>query len=82
MTFSGKRRQDGHRHGRRIRHRGGVLPRAVRGGAEVVCTDVDGDAAARTADPLGAPVARLDVTDAAAVQACVDEVVDARAGST
>ena len=48
-------------------------------GVDVVCTDVDGDAAARTADPLGVRSARLDVTDASAVQACVDEVVD-RAG--
>ena len=48
-------------------------------GADVVCTDVDGDAAARTAEALGARSARLDVTDAAAVQACVDEVVE-RAG--
>jgi NAD(P)-dependent dehydrogenase (short-subunit alcohol dehydrogenase family) len=56
---------------------GAALCRAlVAAGAEVVCTDVDGDAAARTADPLGARSARLDVTDAAAVQACVDEVVD------
>lgn len=45
-------------------------------GADVVCTDVDGDAAARTAEALGARSARLDVTDAAAVQACVDGVVD------
>jgi NAD(P)-dependent dehydrogenase (short-subunit alcohol dehydrogenase family) len=56
---------------------GAALCRAlVAAGAEVVCTDLDGDAAARTADPLGARSARLGVTDAAAVQACVDEVVD------
>ena len=50
-------------------------------GADVVCTDVDGDAAERTASSLGgrARAARLDVTDPAAVQAAVDEVVD-RAG--
>ncbi len=51
--------------------------------ADVVCTDIDGDAAARTADSLTgrgmASSARLDVTDAAAVQGAVDEVV-ARAG--
>ncbi len=59
---------------------GAALCRAlVAAGADVVCTDVDGDAAARTADALGARSARLDVTDAAAVQAVVDEVVD-RAG--
>ena len=47
----------------------------------MVCTDIDGDAAERTASTLGdrARSARLDVTDAAAVQAAVDEVVD-RAG--
>ena len=47
----------------------------------MVCTDIDGDAAERTAAALGASArsARLDVTDAAAVQAAVDEVVD-RAG--
>lgn len=56
---------------------GAALCRALAAaGADVVCTDVDGDAAARTADPLGARSQRLDVTDAAAVQACVDEVVD------
>jgi NAD(P)-dependent dehydrogenase (short-subunit alcohol dehydrogenase family) len=55
---------------------GAALCRAlVAAGADVVCTDVDGDAAAHTAGPLGARSARLDVTDAAAVQACVDEVV-------
>ena len=50
-------------------------------GASVVCTDVDGDAAERTASPLGpdARSAQLDVTDAAAVQATVDDVV-ARTG--
>lgn len=59
---------------------GAALCRALVGaGADVVCTDVDEDAAARTADGIGARSARLDVTDAAAVQTCVDEVVD-RAG--
>lgn len=59
---------------------GAALSRALAAaGTEVVCTDVDGDAAARTAAALGARSARLDVTDAAAVQACVDEAV-ARAG--
>ena len=56
---------------------GAALCRALAtAGADVVCTDVDGDAAARTADPLGARSQTLNVTDAAAVQACVDEVVD------
>jgi NAD(P)-dependent dehydrogenase (short-subunit alcohol dehydrogenase family) len=47
-------------------------------GASVVCTDIDGDAAERTAATLGAAArsARLDVTDAAAVQSAVDEVVE------
>jgi NADP-dependent 3-hydroxy acid dehydrogenase YdfG len=47
----------------------------------VVCTDVDGDAAERTASTLGdrARFPRLDVTDAAAVQSVVDDVV-ARSG--
>jgi NAD(P)-dependent dehydrogenase (short-subunit alcohol dehydrogenase family) len=61
---------------------GAALCRAlVSTGAEVVCTDIDGDAAERTAAGLGASAcaARLDVTDAAAVQAAVDEVVN-RAG--
>ena len=61
---------------------GAALCRAlVSAGATVVCTDIDGDAAERTAAALGANArsARLDVTDAAAVQAAVDEVVD-RAG--
>lgn len=59
---------------------GAALCRAlVAAGAEVLCTDIDGDAAARTAEPLGAHSARLDVTDAAAVQAAVDGVVE-RAG--
>jgi NAD(P)-dependent dehydrogenase (short-subunit alcohol dehydrogenase family) len=57
---------------------GAALCRAlVASGAEVMCTDVDGDAAERTASSLGAGArfARLDVTDATAVQAAVDEVV-------
>ncbi|VEG39172.1 short-chain alcohol dehydrogenase [Mycolicibacterium flavescens] len=61
---------------------GAALCRAlVDAGAEVVCTDVDGDAAERTAAGLGgrARAARLDVTDSATVQAAVDEVVN-RAG--
>ena len=38
---------------------GAALCRALAGaGADVVCTDVDGDAAARTAEPLGARSAR------------------------
>ncbi len=58
---------------------GAALCRALAGvGADVVCTDIDGDAAARTASPLGdhARSARLDVTDAASVQSAVDEVVN------
>ncbi|HVQ99855.1 MAG TPA: SDR family NAD(P)-dependent oxidoreductase, partial [Mycobacterium sp.] len=35
---------------------GAALCRALAGaGADVVCTDIDGDAAARTADGLGGP---------------------------
>lgn len=46
-------------------------------GADVVCTDVDHDAAGRTVSTLSsrARAAHLDVTDAAAVQAAVDDVV-------
>ncbi|KUH86286.1 MULTISPECIES: SDR family oxidoreductase [unclassified Mycobacterium] len=61
---------------------GAALCRALTAaGADVVCTDIDGDAAERTAAVLGsrARAARLDVTDAGAVQAAVDEVVN-RAG--
>jgi NAD(P)-dependent dehydrogenase (short-subunit alcohol dehydrogenase family) len=61
---------------------GAALCRAlVNAGADVVCTDIDGDAAERTAASLGhnATAKRLDVTDAAAVQQAVDDVV-ARAG--
>lgn len=61
---------------------GAALCRAlVAAGARVVCTDVDAEAADRTASALGgnARAARLDVTDAAAVQAAVDDVVN-RAG--
>jgi NAD(P)-dependent dehydrogenase (short-subunit alcohol dehydrogenase family) len=61
---------------------GAALCRAlVAAGATVVCTDIDGDAAERTAAALGANAgsARLDVTDAVAVQQTVDDVVD-RAG--
>ena len=61
---------------------GAALCRAlVNADATVVCTDIDGEAAERTANALGANArsARVDVTDAAAVQAVVDDVVD-RAG--
>lgn len=61
---------------------GAALCRAlVAAGAQVLCTDVDGAAARRTAEALGpaARAARVDVTDAAEVQAAVDDVVD-RAG--
>ena len=59
---------------------GAALCRAlVAVGADVLCTDLDGVAAARTADSLTGPGAarwvRLDVTDAAAVQHAVDDVV-------
>jgi NAD(P)-dependent dehydrogenase (short-subunit alcohol dehydrogenase family) len=51
----------------------------VASGADVVCTDIDSDAAERTARTVAGPgtarSARLDVTDAAAVAAAVDEVV-------
>ncbi|ULE31387.1 SDR family NAD(P)-dependent oxidoreductase [Mycobacterium sp. IDR2000157661] len=61
---------------------GAALCRALAAaGADVVCTDIDGDAAERTAGALGGNVRaqRLDVTDAAAVQSVVDDVV-ARTG--
>lgn len=63
---------------------GAALCRAlVAAGADVLCTDIDGDAAAKTAAGLAgrgsARAATLDVTDAAAVQAAVDDVV-ARTG--
>jgi NAD(P)-dependent dehydrogenase (short-subunit alcohol dehydrogenase family) len=53
----------------------------ISAGAEVLCTDIDADAAARTADALGprARPMRVDVTDATSVQAAVDDVVE-RAG--
>jgi NAD(P)-dependent dehydrogenase (short-subunit alcohol dehydrogenase family) len=59
---------------------GAALCRAlVTAGADVVCTDVDGAAAAYTVDNLHGPgsasSATLDVTDAAAVGAAVDGVV-------
>ncbi|MGE2737200.1 SDR family NAD(P)-dependent oxidoreductase [Mycolicibacterium vaccae] len=61
---------------------GAALCRALdAAGAHVVCTDIDPIAARRTAAALSdrARSAQLDVTDAAAVQAAVDEIVD-RAG--
>ncbi len=59
---------------------GAALCRAlVAAGAEVLCTDIDDAAAARTATEVGARSARLDVTDPAAVQSAVDSVVE-RAG--
>src|ERR1700759_404597 len=59
---------------------GAALCRAlVAVGADVVCTDVDGAAAARTAESLNGPgtatSATLDVTNATAVAAAVDAVV-------
>lgn len=54
---------------------GAELSRALAAaGAVVVCADLDLDAATEVADPIGARAVRLDVTDAAAVQALVDEV--------
>ncbi|MBX7433505.1 SDR family oxidoreductase [Mycobacterium sp. Y57] len=61
---------------------GAALCRALDlAGAQVLCTDIDGDAANQTASSLSsrATAARLDVTDAGAVQAAVDGVVE-RAG--
>jgi NAD(P)-dependent dehydrogenase (short-subunit alcohol dehydrogenase family) len=63
---------------------GAALVRALTAaGADVLCTDIDADAATQTATaatgPGTATAERLDVTDAAAVQAAVDGVV-ARAG--
>jgi NAD(P)-dependent dehydrogenase (short-subunit alcohol dehydrogenase family) len=55
---------------------GAALCRALKdAGADVLCTDVDEDAAARVASSLGVRSARLDVTDATAVQCSVDDVV-------
>jgi len=61
---------------------GAALCRALDlAGAHVVCTDIDEEAAQRVVATLSsrARAARLDVTDATAVQAAVDDVV-ARAG--
>lgn len=63
---------------------GAALVRAlVAAGADVLCTDIDVDAAGRTVAETSGPgvarAARLDVTDATAVKAVVDDVVD-RAG--
>jgi NAD(P)-dependent dehydrogenase (short-subunit alcohol dehydrogenase family) len=63
---------------------GAALTRALTAaGADVLCTDVDAEAAERTASEAPAPgkarSTRLDVTDAASVQATVDDVVS-RAG--
>jgi NAD(P)-dependent dehydrogenase (short-subunit alcohol dehydrogenase family) len=54
---------------------GAALSQALAGaGARVVCADLDHEAASRVADAIGARAVALDVTDAAAVQALVDEV--------
>ncbi len=54
---------------------GASLSRAlVAAGAQVVCADLDVAAASSVADPIGARAVALDVTDAGAVQALVDEV--------
>lgn len=61
---------------------GAALCRALDlAGASVLCTDIDAGAAERVVSTLSsrARAARLDVTDAAAVQAAVDDVI-ARAG--
>lgn len=56
---------------------GAALCRALAAaGAEVLCTDIDEPAAARTATEVGARSARLDVTDPTAVQSAVDGVVE------
>jgi NAD(P)-dependent dehydrogenase (short-subunit alcohol dehydrogenase family) len=62
---------------------GAALCRAlVSAGADVVCSDVDADAAERTvhnaSGPGSARAVGLDVTDAAAVQSAVDDVVAER----
>lgn len=57
---------------------GAALCRAlIEVGAHVLCTDIDGDAAERTAAGLGprARSIRVDVTNADSVQAAVDDVV-------
>ncbi|MGV0836077.1 SDR family NAD(P)-dependent oxidoreductase [Mycolicibacterium thermoresistibile] len=55
---------------------GAALCRALAAaGAEVLCTDIDAATAERTAAAIGARWSRLDVTDPAAVQAAVDDVV-------
>lgn len=57
---------------------GAALCRALDlAGADVLCTDIDADAAERIVSTLSsrARAAHLDVTDAAAVQAAVDDVV-------
>lgn len=62
---------------------GAALCRALAdAGADVVCTDIDGVAAERTAASLARPgtALQLDVTDAGAVQRAVDGLVD-RTGS-
>jgi NAD(P)-dependent dehydrogenase (short-subunit alcohol dehydrogenase family) len=54
---------------------GAELSRALAAaGARVVCADLDAEAAAAVAGPIGARAVGLDVTDATAVQALVDEV--------
>jgi NAD(P)-dependent dehydrogenase (short-subunit alcohol dehydrogenase family) len=54
---------------------GACLSRAlVAAGADVVCADLDGGAAAAVADPIGARPVRLDVTDATAVRALVESI--------
>ncbi len=77
--FSGTSRS---RDRRRLRNRGSAVPALAAAGADVLCTDIDGEAAERTGSTLGsgARSARLDVTDAAAVQTAVDDVWNGAAG--
>ncbi len=54
---------------------GACLSRAlVAAGAQVLCADIDPEAATRVAGPIGARAVALDVTDAAAVRALVEDV--------
>lgn len=60
---------------------GAALSRALAAaGAEVVCADIDLDAATAVAEPLGARAVRLDVTDAEAVAAVVADVAARHGG--
>ena len=54
----------------------GIAENLVAAGATVVVADVDADAARRTAAEIGAVAETVDVTDAAAVQALADRIVE------